>query len=123
MKNNLQRLKRAIVASLSPDLLKPEWLKRPRRNKFTGQCYVASEALYHMLGGPRSGYVPQVIRHEGGTHWYLKQRETARIQDLTAKQFRKPVPYSNGHSCGFLTRRPSKRAAILIARVRAKLAQ
>ncbi len=114
---------RAIVDSLTPDVLSPRYAKVTGRNKFFGHCYVASEALFHMQGGAQSGYVPQVIHHEGGTHWYLKHQVTEKIVDLTGKQFRKPVPYAQGKGCGFLTKKPSKRAQIVIDRANALLAK
>jgi len=104
--------------SLSPDLLKPRYRKLKQRNRFTGHCYVASEALYHLLGGKRSGFIPQVLRHERSTHWYLKHRTTGEIRDLTSRQFLTPVPYHKGRGVGFLTRRPSKRARIVMKRAR-----
>lgn len=113
----------AIQQSLTPDLLKPKYRKKKRRNsnKYTGHCYVATEALYHLLGRKKSGYVPQSIRHQGDTHWYLKHRDTGNIRDLTARQFGRPVPYRRGRGTGFLTRKPSKRARILMKRVRSLL--
>lgn len=32
--------------------------------KRRGNCYVAAEALYHLLGGKAAGYVPHTVRHE-----------------------------------------------------------
>ena len=119
--HSIQKLRTAIVAELSPDLLKPQYLRMENRNRFTGHCYVASEALFHLRGGRRSGLIPQVIRHEGGVHWYLKRESDGRIFDLTARQFQSPVPYSEGRGCGFLTRKPSKRAQILLRRVKNRL--
>lgn len=107
----------AIVASLTDELLRPKYRRVTDRNKFFGHCYVATEAYYHLVGGASSGFVPQRITHEGGTHWYLKHRVTGKIVDLTAGQFRTAVPYENGVGCGFLTRLPSKRAVIVIQRV------
>jgi hypothetical protein len=62
-----------------------------------------------------------VIRHEGGTHWYLKNSTTGKIVDLTSSQFRQPVPYESGRGVGFLTLKPSKRARIVIRRARVRL--
>lgn len=112
---NLRELSAAIVAGLTPALLKPKYRHLAAgKHKTFGHCYVATEALYHMLGGAVSGYVPQVIRHEGGTHWYLKHRLTGRILDLTRKQFATSVPYDRGRGAGFLTKEPSKRARAVI---------
>lgn len=118
---SMQELKTAIVAELSPDLLKPQYLRMRNRNRYTGHCYVASEALFYLSGGRASGLTPQVIRHEGGVHWYLKRASDGRIFDLTWRQFSTPVPYAEGRGCGFLTRKPSKRCQILLRRVRNRL--
>lgn len=104
-----------IIAALSDELRKAPW--RGSENKVAGHCYVASEALWHMEGGIDSGLVPQVVKHEGATHWFLRRRSDGAIIDLTASQFETPVPYERARGCGFLTKRPSKRALVVIARV------
>lgn len=94
-----------------------------------GNCYVTCEALYHLLGGIASGWVPHTVRHEGDVHWYLVSTEsvvlgsvwhdgsrivTPAILDPTAQQFSTPPPYHLGRGRGFLTKKPSKRAAALM---------
>jgi len=108
----------AVTESLTNDLRKPKYRESP--NPLVGHCYVAAESAYHLMGGAASGYVPQNVRHEGDSHWYLKHRTTGEIIDPTAKQFKTPVPYHLGRGKGFLTREPSARARELMARVRAK---
>jgi hypothetical protein len=103
-----------IVAALTDDLRRAPWQGSP--NPLAGHCYVASEVYWHLNGGPSSGLVPQVIRHEGATHWFLRATD-GRVIDLTADQFSTPVPYHLARGCGFLTKRPSKRAAIVIERI------
>ena len=56
-----------------------------------------------------------VIRHHGGTHWFLKNNK-GKVIDPTAEQFADSVPYDQGKGCGFLTREPSKRARELLRR-------
>jgi hypothetical protein len=109
----VDRLGRAIRASLTPDLLKPEYrhLTRP----YAGHCYVATEAYYHMSGGASSGLKPRVLRHEGSTHWCLA-RPDGELVDLTAEQFETPVPYQTGKHCPFQASTPSARARELIRR-------
>lgn len=110
----------AATASLDDSLRRPKYQGNP--NHLAGHCYVASEALYHMMGGPDGDWVPQVIRHENDTHWYLKHRESGEILDPTAGQFKTPVPYEKGRGSGFLTRQPSKRAQELINRIESRRA-
>ena len=95
-----------VRCCLSDELRKAAYRGNP--NPVAGHCYVASEALYHRLGGKGAGWTPQSIRHEGGPHWYLKHQDGT-ILDATADQFCTPVPYEQGRGCGFLTRQPSAR--------------
>lgn len=82
-----------------------------------GNCYVATEAAYHILGGKRSGWKPMVTRTTTDTHWFLRHK-TGLILDLSRKQFRGQLPdYTKAKGCGFLTRKPSKRAAALIEKL------
>jgi hypothetical protein len=76
----------------SPDLLKIRyrWSEHP----IYGHCYVATEALYHLLGGKEEGWSGYVYGFEDefdwepgeNTHWWL-QNEDGRIIDATADQF------------------------------------
>ncbi|AXQ68317.1 hypothetical protein HOT99_gp300 [Caulobacter phage CcrBL10] len=55
---------------------------------------------------------------DGGTHWWLANAAGQRL-DPTAEQYLiegcEP-PYAAGRPCGFLTKQPSKRAAVVIDR-------
>jgi ADP-ribose pyrophosphatase YjhB (NUDIX family) len=112
----LKKLVHAVQTSLSDDLRKPQY--RGHENCLAGHCYVASEALYHLLGGAESGWVPQNIQHEGGPHWYLKHKISGTILDPTASQFKTKVPYENGRGKGFLTKQPSKRTQVVLDRIK-----
>lgn len=81
-----------------------------------GNCYVASEALYHLLGGKASGWKACNMRTKTDTHWFLRHT-SGFILDPTAKQFSKRPNYSRGRGSGFLTKRPSKRAKILMDKI------
>ena len=113
-----------IKTVLTEDLLTNHWKKIIRSKKChytTGHCYAASEALYHILGGKRYGYKPMYGKTEkGNSHWWIVD-EDENIIDVTAEQFyfhnTKP-PYHNGTGSGFLTKDPSKRAQIIINRIK-----
>lgn len=79
-----------------------------------GNCYVTSEALYHLLG--RKGWHVYCMRHEGDMHWFLKH-ETGIVVDATAKQFKKRPDYAKAKRKGFLTKKPSKRARVLMRKL------
>ena len=78
-----------------------------------GNCYVTSEALFHLLGGAAAGWKPMSMRHEGDTHWFLKHAD-GRILDATVSQFKKVPDYNLARGKGFLTRLPSRRARDLM---------
>jgi len=111
----LKALVEEVRDSLTPDLRKKEYQDNP--NPMAGHCYVASEAVYHTMGGKEAGWKPMSIQHEGGSHWYLKNDELGIIVDPTADQFKTPVPYDEGRGTGFLTRQPSKRAKVVLDRL------
>lgn len=81
-----------------------------------GNCYVASEALYHLLGGKAAGWKPMTLKHEGDTHWFLKH-SSGLIVDPTVSQFDSPPPYERAVGRGFLTKEPSRRASELMQRI------
>lgn len=61
-----------------PELRKSKYSNHP--SAYAGFCYIASEAYYHLVGGPESQWRPAVIQcdsedEKGGkkpdTHWFL----------------------------------------------------
>lgn len=98
------------------------------KKKKRGNCYVTCEALYHLLGGKKAGLVPCILKINGETHWYLEKRVLITrspkiyyrtIIDPTVKQFwpKRKLDYSKGRGCGFLTKKPSKRAQELMQKM------
>jgi hypothetical protein len=86
---------------------------------YTGHCYIVSEVIYHLAGGWGTGWKPMFVYVNGYPHWFLKH-EDGMILDHTAGQFGKtPIPYDKARGKGFLTKRLSKRASILLERTRA----
>jgi len=98
-------------------LLKPEYRRKVEAGAVptTGHCYGASEAVWHATGGEkRSPWQAHVVRHEGGTHWFLKHKQSGEVLDPTHDQFASPVSYQSGKACGFLTRVPSQHAQAIL---------
>lgn len=104
-----------IVRSvLTPELLPPEWQNHP--HPIGGYCYVASEALYYLLGGSEAGLTVKRAPCVGGEHWWLEGRGDKLI-DATADQFEGDFDYSKGVASKFLTPEPSPRAVKIMLRV------
>lgn len=61
---------------------------------------------------------PEGLPEKDDTHWFLKH-EDGRIADPTASQFGDiPIPYENGRGGGFLTAEPSRRARVVMERMK-----
>jgi hypothetical protein len=108
-----------IKDNLTPDLLRKDYKYDPN-NPLRGHCYVASEALYHLIG---EEYLCPVVASYGNgkTHWWIVNKTTGGIYDLTGEQFERIFLlslYKKGRKCGFLTREPSKRCKILLEKIR-----
>jgi len=124
-------IRRAIIDSLSPDLLEKKYAEQltPDDPPETGHCAIASEAFYHIAGGKAAGFIPVVCGYAADgagnmvfgaekqaalakgwrreTHWWIKgpkngQRGAGDIFDVTAGQYPGPYPYANGHNTGFM---------------------
>jgi hypothetical protein len=109
-----------IRAVLTPDLLRPKYREHVS-NPMYGHCYVASEALYHLLGARSSPFRPYHGKDDtGDVHWWLENTLTGHRYDITADQYyrvgKKP-PYDAGRLGSFLTEAPSKRARIVMERI------
>ena len=82
-----------------------------------GNCYVASEALYHLLGGKAAGWTPMHMQTPTDSHWFLKH-SSGLIVDPTASQFLNcTLNYSAARGRGFLTKLPSMKAALLMQKI------
>jgi hypothetical protein len=115
---NLRRLDDLILACLSDDLLKPKYRNiKSACPAVAGHCYVASETAFYLLGGKSNGWKPMHMQHEGISHWFL-QHQSGKIYDPTMLQFVRKPDYTKARGMAFLTKKPSKRAKILIDRIK-----
>ena len=105
-KAKILELIKHIQENLTDDLRLPKY-RGP--NKMSGYCYVASEALYHLLDRKPT---PMQIKHNGISHWYLMIDNE--VVDITVEQFDTVPDYMKGRRRGFLTSAPSKRAQKLM---------
>ncbi len=114
LKLHLQLVLVALRQHLTKELVASKF-RRP--HPMAGHCYHASEALFHLWGGKAGGWTSMRITHEGVSHWYL-QHEVGIVVDPTVDQFTAAPNYARGHGCGFLTKKPSKKAAVLLNRLK-----
>lgn len=112
MNDTSEKVKESIQDFLwnNEDLVKDSY---KGSHPLSGHCYVASESFFHVLGGYDNWDVYRV-KHEGVTHWFLKDKESEEIVDLTKEQFESEPPYDRATKTGFLTEDPSKRAEKVI---------
>ncbi len=110
-----------MIANLYRALRKSDDLRLPKyrghKNVYKGHCYISSEALFFFLGGKKAGYTPHVMRVGKDTHWFLVDKQ-GKVYDPTYRQFKQRPDYSKGRACGFLTKQPSKRAVLLMERMK-----
>lgn len=109
---HLGRHHNAITGAAWDDEPDPEPEPEPQR----GNCYVAAEALWHILGGRFGPWDVYRLKLESGeTHWFLRHNEAGIVVDPSRAQFPdKLPPYWDGVRAGFLTKQPSKRAQKLM---------
>ncbi len=95
------------------ELLKPGARLPGQTHPLSGHCYVVAEVVYH-LGAREAGYRPEHLRWEGGVHWRLRHAASGELIDPTAPQFENAPPPEIGRGGAFLTRKPSRRALVVI---------
>lgn len=130
-RTKLRQRVRAYLWS-SHDLLNDERFEK-LPHPLAGACYVASEVYFHLTDGYDEWYVTRapvtITDPETGepwevTHWWLENRQTGEVVDLTAEQFGDDVDmdevYARGTHTGFLTSEPSERAQRVLDAVRPK---
>tara|TARA_Y100000294_G_C8306740_1_gene237000 strand:+ start:129 stop:410 length:282 start_codon:yes stop_codon:yes gene_type:complete len=85
-----------------------------------GHCYVATETLYHLMGSKE--VKPVCGRdNDGIVHWWLEYKKSGKKIDVTFDQYfsvGKVPPYEKGRGSGFLTKEPSKRAKIVMDKMK-----
>lgn len=112
-----RKLRRTFKHPEAIKLLRPDWRQANEKSGIvsTGFCYVATEALFYLLGGAGSGWKPMCVSTKNGTHWWLERN--GEILDATFDQFINALPpYHLGRGCGFQNghAHPSRRATAMI---------
>ena len=95
----MKRIQKFLRKPQAEQFLKPAFANGT--HPYSGHCYVASQSLYHMLGGEEEGYSAYQMEHEGVSHWFLKNSK-GRILDPTWRQFKTKPDYSQARRSAFL---------------------
>lgn len=134
--SRIQKIFDAVRRNLTPDLLGRDtggrdWSDpkvRGSSHPYAGHCYVAAEALWHLLDGNRTGWERMHLSTDGEPHWFLQHKKTGVILDPTAEQYDKRPDYERARAKGFSVgpphydpSKPSKRAQIVVDRVKSEL--
>jgi hypothetical protein len=110
-------------APLETDLLAMK-IREAMEFPYTGMCYVASEAYYHLAGGRAAGLTPVWMPEPVASdekHWAIRRADGS-ILDLTSEQYGELSPdYKSARGCGFLTKTPSKRTQAFLETMTAPL--
>lgn len=119
------RIARAVQASLRVEDLQKLYRDKHASSScdaFTGHCFVATNAFWHLMGGRDGPYKPLHVGVLGDSHWFLVDKRDGSVVDLTASQFSVPVPYKQGIGMGMQGPQrdtlPTARAAKVIDRAR-----
>lgn len=110
---------RKVQQCLTSELLVGRW--KTQTHPLEGHCYIAAESLWYLLGPKKWKAVCASYTDKNGkaTHWWLVNRTTGVIADPTREQYApNNPPYHLGKGTGFLTNKPSKRAMIVLKRVK-----
>ena len=114
----MKKIRSVFKLPEAKQLLTPYWRTKNEQSNIasTGFCYIATEALFHMIGGINSEYRPCYIKEDNETHWWLVNGKN-HVLDPTFDQYEFVVPpYHLGKKAGFLNgySKPSKRAAKIL---------
>ena len=75
-----------IAENLSPDLVTKKYRKENESNPMFGHCYHSSQALYYLINTDRLEQMSAIDYHDC-SHWWLRDKETNKIYDITADQY------------------------------------
>ena len=113
-KEIIERLNAVFDRPEALALLKPYWRRVNQESGIaaTGFCYIASEVLFHAMGGRKGGYCVKLQKIASGTHWWVEKDGIT--MDPTSSQLTPGFTYE-GRGGTFLTTKPSARAVKLAA--------
>ena len=79
-------LQKKLEEVLTPDLLTPKYREENETNPMYGHCYHTTQAVFYLLDS--NTLDPMSAKdYRGDTHWWLKDRESGMVIDMTSDQY------------------------------------
>jgi len=130
-KSNIKLVTKSILKNLSPDLLPKKWYSLNKSNSTFGHCHTASGVFYSIFASEnvhmyRAFDDSSKLVDESIYHWFILNRHTDEIIDITASQYSSHPKllenlYKNKEKAGLLGFNYKKRVHVLLDRVKKDL--
>ena len=93
LNKNITSIRKTFRLKKAKELLSQYWFIKNKKGKIhsIGFCYIATEALFHLIGGEKSGYFPCYYKIKNESHWWLQNKD-GHILDPTMDQYKPKKP-------------------------------
>lgn len=82
----IESVMQKIADNLVPSMVTKKYRKENESNPMFGHCYHSSQALYYLINTDRLEQMSAIDYHDC-SHWWLRDKETNKIYDITADQY------------------------------------
>ena len=82
----IESVMQKIADNLVPTMVTKKYRKENESNPMFGHCYHSSQALYYLINTDRLEQMSAIDYHDC-SHWWLRDKETNKIYDITADQY------------------------------------
>ena len=94
----IESVMKRIASNLEPNMVTKKYREENATNPMFGHCYHSSQALFHLMD---TDVLEQrtAIDYHGCSHWWLVDKTTEKIYDITADQYYhvgQTPPYAKG---------------------------
>ena len=82
----IESIMKSIANNLTPEMVTKKYREENSSNPMFGHCYHSSQALFHLMD---TDVLEQrtAIDYHGCSHWWLADKTTEKIYDITADQY------------------------------------
>ena len=120
----IESIMKSIANNLTPEMVTKKYREKNSSNPMFGHCYHSSQALFHLMD---TDVLEQrtAIDYHGCSHWWLADKTTEKIYDITADQYYhvgQTPPYVDGKKKPWYgwKQRPHQRTLDLMVKVLGK---